>query len=95
MGPSLPSWKGTKARYVFQSDGVFFVHGLCIWSHIVRLTAAFVIATEIYVLLQIRGLDWNVGNPRQLASGASDGECLLWDLTDMQNPTSTKIVSSM
>lgn len=39
----------------------------------------------------IRGLDWNGLESTQLASGALDGECLIWDLSDLDHPSSTKL----
>lgn len=41
---------------------------------------------------QIRGLDWNLNSQNLLASGAADGECLVWDLTDLTQPANFKVV---
>lgn len=42
---------------------------------------------------QVRGLDFNSNASNLLASGAADGETLVWDLTNPQAPNSFKVVS--
>lgn len=43
---------------------------------------------------QVRGLDFNSNASNLLASGAADGETLVWDLTNPQAPNSFKVVST-
>ena len=43
---------------------------------------------------QVRGLDFNSNASNLLASGAADGETLVWDLTNPQAPNSFKVVSA-
>ena len=40
----------------------------------------------------MRGLDFNSNASNLLASGAADGETLVWDLTNPQAPNSFKVV---
>jgi WD40 repeat protein len=44
---------------------------------------------------QVRGLDFNSNASNLLASGAADGETLVWDLTNPQAPNSFKVVRAV
>jgi len=40
----------------------------------------------VYLVLQVRGLEFNAQSPNLLASGADEGELCIWDLAKPSEP---------